>query len=232
MNDMQVSQNGINLIKQFEGLRLTAYNDGVGVPTIGYGHTKGVKYGTTITQKQADQFLIEDVNEHIITMKQLITTQLNQNQFDALASFHFNLGRYILVNDKTLLRNINNRSWDKVSSHLLQYSYGGGRFMQGLYNRRVKEVALFNTPVKGITPVTPTKGGIKLKRITLKQPTNLRKSPSTVLDNKITTLGRGDVVEIVDIIESNGYVWGIQNRADGSKGYITIASALDHVVIS
>lgn len=90
--DMKISQAGIDLIKEFEGLRLVAYQDSVGVWTIGYGHTKGVYPGMVITEAQALLFLNEDIASHAYGIFNYITVQLNQNQFDALVSFHFNLG--------------------------------------------------------------------------------------------------------------------------------------------
>ncbi|MFS7390396.1 lysozyme [Carnobacterium maltaromaticum] len=94
--NMKISQNGRNLIKEFEGMRLTAYQDSVGVWTIGYGRTKGVYAGMQISEQQANACLDEDIKTHAVGIFNFVTVQLNQNQFDALVSFHFNLGPYIL----------------------------------------------------------------------------------------------------------------------------------------
>lgn len=88
---MKTSNKGIELIKQFEGLRLKAYRDSGGKWTIGYGHTGGVKSGDVITAQQANDFLIRDIKmaENAINGLNL---NLTQNQFDALVSFVFNVG--------------------------------------------------------------------------------------------------------------------------------------------
>lgn len=149
--NLTISQNGINLIKKWEGVRLTAYQDSVGVWTIGYGHTKGVYAGMKITQAQADQFLKEDIKSHVYGSYNYVTTQLNQNQFDALASFQFNLGAYIL-SGTTLLTYINSRQWQKAADEMKLYNKAGGVTLPGLVNRRNEEAALFMKASIGPTP--------------------------------------------------------------------------------
>ncbi|WP_273465684.1 lysozyme [Pseudomonas sp.] len=89
---MRTSQRGLSLIKSFEGLRLQAYQDSVGVWTIGYGTTRGVKPGMTITKEQAERMLLNDVQRFEPEVQRLVTAPLNQNQWDALMSFTYNLG--------------------------------------------------------------------------------------------------------------------------------------------
>ena len=90
---MRTSQNGINLIKSFEGCRLAAYKCAAGVPTIGYGHTAGVKMGQTITQMQAESYLKDDLMKYETkVMKYYDKYRFNQNEFDALVSFAYNIG--------------------------------------------------------------------------------------------------------------------------------------------
>ena len=90
---MRTSQNGINLIKSFEGCRLAAYKCAAGVPTIGYGHTAGVKMGQTITQVQAESYLKDDLMKYETkVMKYYDKYRFNQNEFDALVSFAYNIG--------------------------------------------------------------------------------------------------------------------------------------------
>ncbi|WP_418894708.1 lysozyme [Limibacterium fermenti] len=88
---MKTSTRGIALIKEFEGFRPKAYLCPAGIPTIGYGHTKGVKPGDTISERQGEQFLREDLaaSERVINA---LSLPLSQNQFDALVSFVFNVG--------------------------------------------------------------------------------------------------------------------------------------------
>lgn len=139
---MKISQKGINLIKQYEGCRLTAYQDIVNVWTIGYGHTKGVYRGQTITQKQADDWLSAEIVNHMRIAERLITVSLNQNQYDALASFHYNLGANILSNS-TLLYYINSKQWQSAANEMKAYNKAGGQVVQGLVNRRNAETKLF-----------------------------------------------------------------------------------------
>lgn len=140
---MQTSHNGINLIKEFEGCRLTAYKCPAGVWTIGYGHTSGVKSGQTITQQQADNYLREDLKIYENYVKKIVKLELNQNQFDALVSFCYNCGP---GNLQTLVKN---RTLPQIADCLLQYNKGGGVVLNGLVRRRKAERALFLSPVSG-----------------------------------------------------------------------------------
>ena len=107
VNQLSCSPRGRALIEKFEGLRLTAYQDMVGVWTIGYGHTgPDVKAGLTITQQQAEQLLINDLARFNNGVNALVTVKINQNQFDALISFSYNLGLGSLQ-QSTLLRLLN-----------------------------------------------------------------------------------------------------------------------------
>ncbi|QBO35367.1 lysozyme [Periweissella cryptocerci] len=148
MNEnMKLSAKGRALIKAWEGCRLNAYRDSVGVPTIGYGHTAGVKMGTTITQAQADKLLDDDLRVHVIGLYKL-NRQLTQNQFDALASFHFNIGPYVLDNDSVLRTAINANNTSEVVRIMKKYNKAGGQFLQGLANRRAGETALYATGIQ------------------------------------------------------------------------------------
>ncbi|MCM1220239.1 MAG: lysozyme, partial [Lachnospiraceae bacterium] len=141
MANKQISQNGLNLIKKFEGCRLTAYKCPAGVWTIGYGHTGDVKSGQTITQKQADDLLYSDCQKFVgyVNNKSYVplTDQLNQNQFDALVSFAFNCGQ---GNLKTLCAN---RTLAEIAEKMTLYNKGGGKVLAGLVRRRAEEQALF-----------------------------------------------------------------------------------------
>lgn len=164
--NMKISQNGRNLIKEFEGMRLTAYQDSVGVWTIGYGHTKGVYAGMQISEQQANAFLDEDIKTHAVGIFNFVTVQLNQNQFDALVSFHFNLGPYILQGSNLLIF-INNRNWQSATNEMMAYVNAGGQVLPGLFRRRKAESELFLSgnlpPVDG--GITQQKGEIEMKCI-------------------------------------------------------------------
>ncbi len=146
MANRTISAAGIALIKRFEGCRLTAYKCSAGVWTIGYGHTSGVYAGMRITQAQAEAFFQADcrkfgsyVNNPAYVPQ---TEQLNQNQFDALVSFVFNLGPKWL---KSLCDN--GRTLAQIAAAMPQYRRAAGQVLPGLVQRRAAEVALFNTPV-------------------------------------------------------------------------------------
>ena len=149
MANRKIGQAGLNLIKQFEGCRLTAYQCSAGVWTIGYGHTVGVYKGMKISQAQADAFLKQDIAkfEKYINNPSYVpfTEQLNQNQFDALVSFAFNLGQ---GNVKKLCvgRNIN-----QITSAMQQYCKAAGKTLPGLQRRRKAEAALYNKKVEDCT---------------------------------------------------------------------------------
>ncbi|MGC0154945.1 lysozyme [Chromobacterium vaccinii] len=143
---MQTSQNGINLIQQFEGLRLAAYQDAVGVWTIGYGHTGAdVHGGLAIDQQQADQLLRQDLARFEQGVSRLATAPVNQNQFDALVSFSYNLGLGNLQSS-TLLRLLNAGDYRGAAGQFPLWDKAGGQVLPGLLKRRQAEQALFLAP--------------------------------------------------------------------------------------
>lgn len=143
---MDISDDGLNLIKEFEGLRLEAYPDPAsgGEPiTIGYGHTGGVKMGDTCTQEQADDWLRSDVAFSVAAVNHLVTVPLEQHQFDPLVSFTYNLGQSAFGNS-TLLRLLNNSLFNQVPAQFLRWDKGpGGQPLPGLTRRRKAEAAMF-----------------------------------------------------------------------------------------
>ena len=139
---MKISQEGVNLIKHFEGCRLEAYKCPAGVWTIGYGHTKGVKEGDAIEQEAAEAFLIEDLEAFEQAVARLVKVPLTQQQFDALVSFTFNLGAGNLA-ASTLLRKLNNYQYAEVPEQMMRWVRAGGQVLDGLVRRRAAEAALF-----------------------------------------------------------------------------------------
>nr|WP_199065153.1 lysozyme [Chromobacterium sp. ASV5] len=140
---MKTSQNGIALIQKFEGLRLIAYQDVVGVWTIGYGHTgPDVRAGMIITQTQADQLLQQDLTKFEAGVSRLVNVSLQQNQFDALVSFSYNLGLGNLQSS-TLLKLLNAGDYVGAAEQFLRWNMAGGRDLPGLTARRATERALF-----------------------------------------------------------------------------------------
>lgn len=141
---MQPSQAAIDLIKAAEGLRLTAYRDSAGILTIGYGSTGGIKSGQTITREQAEEMLVDDLDEAADAVRKLVTVPLTQGQFDALVSFTFNLGAGRL-RDSTLLRLLNQGKYGEAAAQFRFWVMAGGQTLPGLVKRRAAERALFET---------------------------------------------------------------------------------------
>ena len=144
---MKTSQSGISLIKGFEGKRLNAYDDGVGVWTIGFGTIKypngvRVKKGDTCTEAQAESYLKNDLVKFENAINRLVKVPLNQNQFDALASFTYNLGETNLSNS-TLLKKLNAKDYAGTADQFLRWNKAGGKVMNGLTRRREAERILF-----------------------------------------------------------------------------------------
>lgn len=141
---MKVSNNGINLVKRFEGLQLKAYKDSVGVLTIGYGHTHAVKAGDMITGVQADAFLREDLQVAELTVNTNVKVKLTQGQFDALVSFVFNLGSGNFVKS-TLIKKLNAGDYAGAADEFGKWVNAGGKKLSGLVKRRAAEREVFLT---------------------------------------------------------------------------------------
>ena len=142
---MQTSERGLEFIAKHEGLELHAYPDpgsGADPYTIGYGHTRGVKPGDTCTPEQAMEWLREDVAEAERAIERLVTVDLNQDQFDALVSFVFNLGAGNF-GSSTLLKRINMGDFAGAAAEFPRWNRAAGRVMAGLTKRRHAEAALF-----------------------------------------------------------------------------------------
>ena len=142
MYNMNVSETGIELIKKFEGCVLKAYKCPTGVWTIGYGHTSGVKEGQAITKKQAEEYLLQDIRCFEIMVNNLVNVPLNQNQFDALVSFCYNLGPGNLKNS-TLLKLLNKKDYKGAAEQFDRWVYASGKKLPGLVKRRTAEKELF-----------------------------------------------------------------------------------------
>ncbi|OLS61496.1 lysozyme [Pseudomonas putida] len=139
---MRTSQRGLNMIKSFEGLRLQAYQDSVGVWTIGYGATRGVKAGMSITKEQAERMLLNDVQRFEPEIERLVTAKLSQNQWDALICFTYNLGAANLESS-TLRRLLNDGDYAGAAAQFPRWTKAGGRELPGLVRRRAAERNLF-----------------------------------------------------------------------------------------
>ena len=146
-----INEQGLALIKEFEGCQLEAYLCPAGVPTIGYGHTRSVELGQVISEAKADALLREDLVNAEAAVDRLVTAPINENQFSALVSFVFNIGASVALGGEpgafdrsTLLSLLNaNAEMDIVANQLLRWNKAGDRELPGLTRRRQAERALF-----------------------------------------------------------------------------------------
>lgn len=142
---MKTSSIGIELIKRHEGLRLQAYLCPAGVATIGFGHTSGVRMGDRITPQMAEQYLIQDLKNFELAIMRLVRAKLNQNQFDALVSFVFNVGAGNFQTS-TLLRKVNeNPNNPDIRGEFGRWVYAKRVLLPGLVKRRKEEEDLYFT---------------------------------------------------------------------------------------
>ena len=146
---MKISNNGLNLIKEFEGLSLKPYLDAVNIPTIGFGSTyyeDGTKVtlkDKPITEERATQLLEFIANKTFSeNINKVVKVPLSQNQFDALVSFAYNIGNKNF-NWSTLLKKLNLSDYEGASSEFLRWNQANGKILNGLVLRRQKEKELF-----------------------------------------------------------------------------------------
>lgn len=155
---MQVSLKTRGLLETWEGVELKMYKDSAGLPTIGVGHLltkselasgqifiggKAVSYTQGLTREQVDALLSQDLLPAEATVNKSVVVPLNQNQFDALVSFTFNVGDEAFINS-TLLKLLNQGQYDQVPAQLMRWDRAGDQVVQGLINRRTNEVKLWN----------------------------------------------------------------------------------------
>ena len=219
---MNISNNGIELIKSFEGLRLKAYKvlDSEKYYTIGFGHYGvDVTPNMTITEEQAEQLLLKDIKKYETSVNNCkLGFKPNQNQFDSLVSFCYNLGVNIM-NDFIGL------SANEVSQQMILYVNSGGVRLQGLVNRRKKEVELFNTPTKNnnVSRETIEK---EYRENGYFYPNTLiyfRNKPYVGNDNPIQgNYNIGEYVIYDYVIITNNYVWISWISRTGIRRYMPI----------
>jgi lysozyme len=138
---MKTSQEGIDLIKRWEGLSRERYLDVAGIPTIGYGHViREDENLKKVTGQQAEAILKEDLGKAEKAVTAAVKVPLAQNQFDALVSWNFNTGA---IKTSTLLRKLNEGMYSSVPQQLMRWVNAGGRRVEGLYSRRKAEVAMW-----------------------------------------------------------------------------------------
>jgi lysozyme len=136
------SEYGKSILKARESLRLKAYLDGGGVPTDGWGHTKGVKLGDVITLEQAEEFLAQDLYDFELAINRLVYVDINQNQYDALVCLVFNIGINAFQNS-TLRRKLNTGDVYGAADQFDAWVFDNGKRVHGLELRRKIEKTLF-----------------------------------------------------------------------------------------
>lgn len=146
---MKTSQRGVDLIKEFEGFSAKAYQDVVGVWTIGYGSTKNVKPGDTITKAEAERRLREELVEYEQVVEKSCTVRPNQNQFDALVSFCYNIGPGNF-RKSSVLKAHNRSDFQAAARAFALWNRAGGKVLPGLTRRRMAEATLYLTPVETV----------------------------------------------------------------------------------
>ena len=138
----KTSEEGVALIKKFEGCELEAYRCSADVPTIGYGHTKNVSDGDTCTAQEAEDMLKKDLEEFEFYVNDLVEQDLKQNEFDALVAWTFNLGPTNL-RTSTMLKRLNEGDFDEVPYEMRRWNKAGGQVLDGLVRRIEAEALLF-----------------------------------------------------------------------------------------
>ena len=146
---MNLSPMGLEFIKDHEGFRHETYRDSAGHATIGYGHKiREHEHFTTITEAEGAAILRHDVATAEAAVNRLVKVPLNQNQYDALVSFTYNLGEGNLAKS-TLLRDLNLTMYYAAAQEFPKWCFAGGKPSEGLKYRRKAEMELFLTPVEG-----------------------------------------------------------------------------------
>ena len=138
----RISQKGIDLIKEFEGLELTSYLCPANVWTVGFGHTKTARKGQKISAAGAEDLLRVDLSGFEAAVTDSVKVPITQNQFDALVCFTYNVGIGALLSS-TLLKKLNAGDYAGASLQFLRWDKGGGKILPGLTRRRIAESQLF-----------------------------------------------------------------------------------------
>lgn len=213
---MNISNKGLELIKSFEGCRLSAYKCPAGVWTIGYGRTNGVYEGMTITQEQADNMLREDVKYYADAVNQYQSRfNFTQEEFDSLTSFTYNCGVGSL---QAVMACCNTKQ--EIAEECKLYNKGGGVVLAGLVRRREEEYKLFMSGSSTASGTSYSEKGEYFFNTRVK----IRTAPN--LDNSSFTgicYDAGESVEYHTVHRNkSGYNWIQYNRGNGTQGYCAV----------
>ena len=219
---MNIGNKGLELIKSFEGCRLSSYKCPSNKWTIGWGRTSGVYEGMVITQEQADQFLFEDVQRFVQAVNQYQARfNFTQNEFDALVSFTYNCGAGSLA---AVMSCCNTKK--EIAEECKLYNKGGGVVLPGLVRRRNEEYQLF---MSGSSNSTSTANGTSYSEkgeYFFNTKVKIRTAPN--LDNSSFTgicYDAGESVEYHTVHRNKcGYNWIQYNRGNGTQGYCAVTN--------
>ena len=139
---MKISEDGLELIKKFEGCETSAYQDSVGVWTIGFGHTKDVEEGQTCSIEDAESMLADEMDEYEGYINDMVRVDLQQHEFDSLVAWVYNLGPTNL-GESTMLKVLNGGQFDRVPNEMNRWTRAGGEILEGLVRRRQAESLMF-----------------------------------------------------------------------------------------
>ena len=218
---MNISERGLNLIKSFEGCRLSSYKCPSNKWTIGWGRTSGVYEGMVITQAQADQFLFEDVQRFVNAVNQYqVRFNFNQNQFDALTSFAYNCGEGSLA----AVMSCCNTKKEIAEECKLYNKSSDGQVLAGLVRRREEEYKLFMSGANNNTNNNDGYSYTEKGEYFFNTRVKIRTAPN--LDNASFTgicYDAGESVEYHTVHRNKcGYNWIQYNRGNGTQGYCAI----------
>ena len=144
---MRINDAGIDLIQEYEGLRLVGYRCPAGKATIGYGHTKTARVGQRISMERSEQLLQADLDTFERCVDRVVFVPLNSNEFSALVSWAFNVGCGAVAKS-TLVRKLNAGDRKGAADELLRWNKAGGKVLPGLARRRRSERELFLRPIR------------------------------------------------------------------------------------
>lgn len=220
---MNISERGLNLIKSYEGCRLSSYKCPSNKWTIGWGRTSGVYEGMVITQAQADQFLFEDVQRFVNAVNQYQSRfNFNQNEYDALVSFTYNCGEGSL---QAVMSCCNTKQ--EIAEECKLYNRSSdGQVLAGLVRRREEEYKLFMSESNNNTNNNDGYSYAEKGEYFFNTRVKIRTAPN--LDNASFTgicYDAGESVEYHTVHRNKcGYNWIQYNRGNGTQGYCAITN--------
>lgn len=227
---MNISERGLDLIKSFEGCRLSSYKCPSNKWTIGYGHTQGVCEGMVITQEQADKFLFEDVQRFVNAVNQYQSRfNFNQNEYDALVSFTYNCGEGSLA----AVMSCCNTKQEIAEECKLYNKSSDGQVLAGLVRRREEEYKLFMSGAYSSNNTTVAANNTYSSyhengEFFFNTKVRIRTAPSLDVSTIATDIqepfyiqGESVVYHTVHL-NKEGYNWIQYNRENGSQGYCAV----------